>query len=107
MDMKVRVMCRPEVAPGFELAGVNVDRVEEPAAAAAVSHLADDPKVGILLLEERLHRVLPEPLVRRIDRRAWPLLIPFPSPNAEGPSVAEDYVLEILRQAVGYRVRAR
>jgi len=107
MQLRVCVLCRPEVAPGFELAGVSVDRAEEPGATEALSRLADDPSVGIVLVEERLRRALPEPLVRRIDRRAAPLLISFPSPSWEGPSAAEDYVLEILRQAVGYRVRAR
>lgn len=107
MELKVRVLCRPEIAAGFELAGVRVDRATLADAAAAMARLADDPSVGVVLVEDQLSRAMPEPLTRRIDRKASPLLLPFPSPRWEGPSAAEDYVLEILRQAVGYRVRAR
>jgi hypothetical protein len=48
--------------------------------------------------------------VQRLDRRTSPALVPFPSPTRaswEGRGLAEEYVLEILRQAVGYRVRPR
>jgi len=107
MEMRVAVVCTPEVAPGFQLAGVRVDRADESAAGDVVARLASDPKVGIVLIEDRLRRALPDPLVRRIDKSAWPALVPFPSPTWEGAGAAEDYVLEILRQAVGYRVRSR
>jgi len=100
-------VCRPAIAPGFELCGLVVERTEEPGAGDTVARLAEDGSVGIVLLEESLRRALPDSLVRRIDRRSFPLLVSFPSPDWEGTSKAEDVVLEILRQAVGYRVRSR
>jgi vacuolar-type H+-ATPase subunit F/Vma7 len=60
-----------------------------------------------VLVEEALRRRLPDELVQRIDHQAAPLLVPFPSPAWEGRGLAEEYVLAILRQAVGYRVRPR
>jgi len=108
MELTVRVVCRPALAPGFELAGLVVDRAEDAAAATdEVRRLAEDPKVGVVLVEEVLHRALPEDLVSRLDRQGHPIVASFPSPRWDGTSVAEDYVLEILRQAVGYRVRPR
>ena len=108
MALAIRVLCRPSVAPGFELAGVRVDRAEpDESAAAALRELASDPAVGVVLIEERLRRAVPDELVQRLDRRALPIVVPFPSPVWDERSLAEDYVLEILRQAVGYRVRAR
>ena len=94
MELTVRVVCRPRLAPGFALAGVAADE-------------ADDPRVGVVLVEDDLHRALPPDLVARIDRDGRPVVAPFPSPSWDGRRVAEEYVLEILRQAVGYRVRPR
>jgi len=107
MELTVRVLCRPELAAGFELAGLVVDEANEATAAEAMRRLAADPATGIVLIEERLRRTLPTDLTQRLDRQATPNLVPFPSPSWGGPSVAEEYVLEILRQAVGYRVRPR
>jgi vacuolar-type H+-ATPase subunit F/Vma7 len=107
MELTVRVLCSPEVAPGFALAGIAVDAAEEATAADAVRRLASEESVGIILLEDRLDRALPSDLRARIDRMQTPILVPFPSPAWERRGLAEQYVLEILRQAVGYRVRAR
>lgn len=108
MELTVHVVCRRALAPGFELAGLVVDRAEDGVAATdEIRRLAEDPAVGVVLVEELLHRALPEDLVSRLDRQGLPIVASFPSPSWDGRSVAEDYVLEILRQAVGYRVRAR
>lgn len=116
MELSVRVLCRADIARGFELAGLIVERVGEgegadsatgASAAEALRRLARDPSVGVVLVEEALRRRLPDELVQRIDHQAAPLLVPFPSPAWEGRGLAEEYVLAILRQAVGYRVRPR
>jgi vacuolar-type H+-ATPase subunit F/Vma7 len=107
MDLRVRVVCRPEVAAGFELAGIRVDEADETTAGETMHRVAADPGTGIVLVEEKLRRALPEDLMLRLDRAATPIVVPFPSPSWGGPSVADEYVLEILRQAVGYRVRPR
>ena len=107
MELKVKVLCRPEVAPGFELAGVSVVRADEAHAAEALRALVEDAKVGVVVVEDRLHRVLPDDLLARLERKAIPAVVPFPTPSWDGPGVAEEYVLEMLRQAIGYRVRPR
>jgi vacuolar-type H+-ATPase subunit F/Vma7 len=84
-----------------------VDRVDESSAGEAMRRIAADPATGIVLVEDRLRRALPEDLMQRLDRMATPLVVPFPSPSWGGPSLQEEYVMEILRQAVGYRVRPR
>jgi vacuolar-type H+-ATPase subunit F/Vma7 len=51
---------------------------------------------------------LPEDLRRRISKRPLPMVVPFPGPTwqelGEGP---EAYIVELLRQVIGYRVRLR
>jgi vacuolar-type H+-ATPase subunit F/Vma7 len=107
MELSVRVLCTSDVAAGFELAGIAADKADESGAGDVLKRLTQDPEVGVVLVEERLRRAIPEEVRQRIDRQAWPIVVSFPSPVWEGPSAAEEYVLELLRQAVGYRVRPR
>jgi len=106
MDLSVRVVCGPEIAPGFELAGLRVDTAADGTAARArIAALADDPAIGVVLVEDRLLRALPADFAQRLERQPRPLVAPFPSPRFAEPEAAEEAVLEILRRAIGYRVR--
>ena len=106
MELSVRVVCRPEVAPGFELAGLRADTATDGASARLrLAALADDPAVGIVLLEERLQRALPVEFAQRLERQPRPLVATFPSPHFGAEQAAEAAVLELLRRAIGYRVR--
>jgi vacuolar-type H+-ATPase subunit F/Vma7 len=96
------------MAAGFELAGLGVTRVPDGATAAeAVKRWAADADVGIVLIDDALYRELPRDLLARIDRQALPIVAPVPAPRWDERSEAEAYVMEILRQAIGYRVRPR
>ncbi len=118
--MRVAVVCTAAVATGFALAGVSAIEADATSVFAAVQGLLAErgELVGIVLVEESLHRALPAELRARLDqrssasargpaaeRRASPVLVPFPSPAWEGRGLAEQYVLDILRQAVGYQVK--
>ena len=106
--MRVRVVSRPALAAGFELAGLPVVRVDDASAAAqAVTRWASDAEVGIILVDETLYNALPRDLLTRHDRQAVPMIAPVPAPRWDERSQAESYVLDILRQAIGYRVRPR
>jgi vacuolar-type H+-ATPase subunit F/Vma7 len=84
MSHTARVLCQPELAAGFELAGLKV-----------------------LLVDERLHRRLPEELSRELARRPLPMIVPFLGPSWTEGRDPDAYVLELLRQAIGYRVRLK
>jgi len=109
MSYAVRVVCPPEVAVGFALAGLHTSSVGTPAEGnECVKELLSRPDVGVILLEERLHAALSNDIRRELARRPLPIVVPFPGPSwvprAEGP---DSYILELLRQAIGYRVRLR
>ncbi len=106
MNAGVRVLCRPEVAPGFALTGLPVDSAPASGdATAALDLLLARRDVGVLLLEEQIYQALPEEARRRADRSTIPVVVPFPSPVWEVAPEAEQYVVELLRRAIGYRVR--
>ncbi len=108
MELSVRVLCRPALAAGFSLAGLDVvHAVDVAAAVAALRRLEAERDVGMVLVDDGLYRALPAELKARFDRQALPVVAPFPAPTWDAASEAEAYVLEILRQAIGYRVRPR
>lgn len=108
MTRSVHVVMRPVLTAGFQLAGLPV--LEAPDAAAAATHLrrlAADPQAGIVLIDGELYDALPRELTARLERQALPVVAPVPAPWWDEAGEAEAYVLEILRQAIGYRVRPR
>ena len=106
MELNVAVLCTPAVAPGFALAGVRARACDQAGVADVVRELAEARGAGVVLVEDSLLRALPADLRARIDRAGTPVLVPFPAPVWDKRGLAEQYVLDILRQAVGYRVRA-
>lgn len=109
MSFSVRVVSQPAVAPGFGLTGLPVREVaSEDEAVALLRELTDDAASGILLVEETVYGHLPEDFRRRLSRRRLPLVVPFPGPGWDDrPEGAESYIVELLRQVIGYRVRLR
>lgn len=109
MAHSVRVLSRPEIGAGFALAGlhpIEARTVEE--AAERLRELRATPNVGVVLIEEAFYNHLPEELRRRFGREPLPLVVPFPEPAwGAGAEGAEAYIVELLRQVIGYRVRLR
>ena len=103
----VRILCRPAVAGGFRLAGL------EPAEAAdceeggrRLALLLEDEEAGVILVQDDFYAALPDAARRGLARRALPLLVPFPAPSwTRAPEGPEAFIAELLRQAIGYRVR--
>jgi vacuolar-type H+-ATPase subunit F/Vma7 len=104
---RVRVVCRPAVAAGFRLAGVRPNAVPDVSEGVRrVAGLLDDPTVGVLLVEEDVHAALPDTLRRAVARQPVPMIVPFPLPRwIEAPAPPEAFIAELLRRAIGYRVR--
>ena len=106
---RIAVLCRPPSAAGFALAGLQpVEAEDRGAATRRMTALLADAGLGLLLVESCLYEALDEEVRRRISSRVLPLVIPFPGPAWTERSTASDsYVVELLRQAIGYQVRLR
>ncbi len=109
MSYRIRAVASPPLAAGLRLAGVPADDALSAAAAAErVSELAADPELGIVLVEQPLYDAFAAPLRHELETRALPIVVPVPSPRWGAPAGrAERYILELLRRAIGYRVRLR
>jgi len=106
----VHVICRHETALGIALSGLApIEAASGAEAAAALVALAREPaKGGVVLVEAPLFDALPATTRRQIRRDGAPIVMPFPGPAPLQPGVApEAELVDILRRAVGYRVRLR
>ena len=102
------MLLRPEITAGVELAGLPVTRVATAHDAAdAIRQAAANAEVGIVLVDDALYRGLPRELLSRLDREAVPIIAAIPAPHRDVDGEAETYILELLKQAIGYRVRLR
>ncbi len=106
---RVLALCRPPSAVGFALAGLQPMEAQDAGEAnRRMSALLADTSLGIVLVESSLYEALDEEVRRRISSRVLPLVIPFPAPAwTERAAASDAYVVELLRQAVGYQVRLR
>ncbi|HEX8726858.1 MAG TPA: V-type ATP synthase subunit F [Gemmatimonadaceae bacterium] len=107
MSYRVRAVATPALAVGLRLAGLPTDEANDAAAAAdRVNALVQEPDLGILLIEQPLFDAIPAALRRELENRAVPIVVPVP--RAAWGAVtdrAEAYILELLRRAIGYRVK--
>lgn len=106
MKGTVRVLASPAVATGFRLAGLDAMPVGDPADTAMALQRVTGSEVGILLVEQQLLDRVPAGVRAELERSALPLVVPIPTPtwDARGRG-AEDYILDLLQRAIGYRVR--
>jgi vacuolar-type H+-ATPase subunit F/Vma7 len=107
MSYGVRVLCRPAVAAGFRLAGLTpVEAEDAEAGGRRLAALLDARDIGVLLVEESFYAALPDGARRQLARQPVPIVVPFPGPVWMPPREgAEAFIAELLRQAIGYRVR--
>jgi vacuolar-type H+-ATPase subunit F/Vma7 len=107
MGFGVRVLCSPVVATGFGLAGLaSVEAADPTDGARKLLRSLDEPGLGVLLVEDAVYAALSEADRRTLARRPLPMVVPFPGPEwavqREGP---EAFIAELLRRAIGYRVK--
>ncbi len=108
MRRAVRIIARPESAPAFLLAGLQplaADSAE--AAAALIRAEADRGDAGVLLVEDGLYQRIPAEDRRALARRPLPMVVPYPGPAGIERRGDESYIVELLREMIGYRVRLR
>jgi V/A-type H+-transporting ATPase subunit F len=102
---KVVVITPPDARHGFALTGVSqvtTGAVEVP---SLLRDLARDPQTGVVIVDERLAIGNVPEQARQLERR-WPgLVIVLPGPERAARPAEEDYVLQLIRRAIGYQVR--
>ena len=103
----VRILCDAAIAPGFELASLRPRVTTPDGAETALEEMSDESNTGVILVQSDLYDAAAGTTLRRLERQALPVLLPFPGPRWKVRPSPEEYVVELLRRAIGYRVRLR
>ena len=106
MSGTVGILCRPATAAGFGLAGVTAEEIPtgiDPS--LRIETVLSQGGTGVLLIEESLYDAVGAELRIRLERSTRPVAVPFPGPSWGAGAAAEERVVELLRKAIGYRVR--
>jgi vacuolar-type H+-ATPase subunit F/Vma7 len=104
---RVAFVVRPGLAPGAGLASLPLAAAEDGTGASTLLTRLGAEGVGVVLVEDGLYADLPEETRRAIASTPLPMVVPFPGPTWVVRPPAEEYIVELLRQAIGYRVRIR
>jgi vacuolar-type H+-ATPase subunit F/Vma7 len=100
------VIAGSDLSTGFALTGVPVfEATDGEDAARRLEQSVDEMNAGVVIIDESLYRDLPDELQRNLRRSTLPVVIPVPGPDWTAESTAHDYIVDILRRAIGYRVR--
>jgi V/A-type H+/Na+-transporting ATPase subunit F len=89
---------------GFGLAGATQEITAGPETVATLQRVADDPGVGLIFLDERLHQHLDSEWLAHFEKH-WPgMLVVLPAPaRLAAPEL--DYAMQLIVRAIGYQVR--
>ncbi len=101
---KVLVMTPPDARNGFALTGVRQSTILPQQLLAELRVVLADPAVGLVVVDERLAGGGTQAQLRELEQRSPGVVVLLPAPEA-GPPLEEDYVLRLIRRAIGYQVR--
>jgi V/A-type H+-transporting ATPase subunit F len=101
---QVAVMTPPDARHGFALTGVRQLTLMPEQFDAELRALLADPAVGLVVVDERLVAGTTQATLRELERRSPGVVVLLPAPEA-GARLEEDYVLRLIRRAIGYQVR--
>jgi vacuolar-type H+-ATPase subunit F/Vma7 len=103
------VIVRPNLAPGFRLAGVEAHGVEDiETAEELVSSWLDDGEAGLLAIDEGLLAGINRTILRRLESSNTQLHVPIPG---QGPTSLEARrsarIARMIWRAVGFHIAFR
>jgi len=109
VNARLRAICSHRTALGLALSGLAPVEAENGLEAARIldSFATMPARGGVVFIESVLYNALPSATRRQIQREGLPILMPFPSPGSDRASLPEQELLDVLRRAVGYRMRLR
>lgn len=101
---RIVALTPPDASHGFALGGVVQLTATPMDLPARLRQLAGERDTGVVIVDERLLSERARAEIATLERR-WPgLVIVLPSPDAAG-TAEEDYVLKLIRRAIGYQVK--
>ena len=106
---KVMAIVSPDLAPGFELAGIEAARARNVHEAADVLHAAaESGEYGIVIIDERFVDDFDESTAALCATSRKPLIVGLPGSMKwprDHDRAPDDYAASLIRRAIGHHVR--
>jgi V/A-type H+-transporting ATPase subunit F len=106
---KVIVITNSESTFGFQLAGVDVFKANEPSEARKLLiDFINDDQSGIIAIDEDLMEAIDDRLKNKIDKLYRPIVVPIPSKKKiDVGAERAAYVQSLIRRAVGFDIKLK
>lgn len=103
---RLMVVTTPDLAPGFQLAGVETFAVEDAGQAGTIlRQLLSEDEASLIVLRQGLLDTLDSGLQRQIRRSYRPVVITIPGGiSAPFSHRRQRYISELIRRAIGFRI---
>jgi V/A-type H+-transporting ATPase subunit F len=102
---KIVALTPTDADNGFACCGAVQHAVPAGRVAELLAQALAEAGSGVVILDERLVGEVGDELLHTLERR-WPgVLVVLPAPGISG--AGEDYVMRLIRRAVGYQVKVR
>ena len=101
------VITTPDLAPGFQLAGVKTFAVEDTKTAQAIlRELLEQEEASLIAVRQDFLLAADARLRRRIETSYRPVVMAIPGGTPTAPEEGRRrYIAELIRRAIGYHVR--
>ncbi len=103
---RLLIVTRPNLAPGFQLAGVDVHGVEDvESAQELIAGWLAAGETGLLAIDEGVLAALDPALIRRLSTAEQLPFLAIPGGRAIGEEASRHYrILEMIRRAIGFHI---
>jgi vacuolar-type H+-ATPase subunit F/Vma7 len=100
------VITTPDLAPGFQLAGVETFAVDSIAEAeATLTQLLDNRHASLIIVRRALLQALPVRLQRRLEASTQPVVMAIAGRPTKIPDRAHrQHITELIRRTVGFHI---
>ncbi len=103
------VITGKETAPGFRLAGIEcIEADERTDVAGLLTSIVDEGRYGLVCIEDRFFKRVPSNVMRRIEKKGFPVVVPVEIPLEWGEKEAgESPIARLIRRAIGYQIKLK
>lgn len=99
---KVYFVTTADARYGFSLAGMKQITAAPEEAEGLLRKLMFEHDTGLVIIDEKLMQNISGDRLREMEKRWYGVLLVLPSPEK---TAVEDYVLKLVKRAIGYHVR--
>lgn len=103
---RLMVITTPDLAPGFQLAGVETFAVENAEKAEGIlRELLTGAEASLIVVRQDLLQAMPPRLQRQLEASYRPLVMAIPGGGPTAPAEERrHYIAELIRRAIGFHI---